>query len=224
MVSVGALTSFKIWFKKHYSFHGYVMVVLLRQTFYRCSLQQCLKQLILALLDCISRTYSMGLSRPSVVRVAIISEPIGYITFKFQFLLALGHMHRCLGFCCCFYNSGQKKMHFPIFFAFVNTNLMGEKKLFCQTFSELSSPCSSQKVLFLEFWNFEFPICHDCISFFLTRDSMGTKTSKRYFSLKSLLDFSKLLLNFLLSGPHISAVWNFEILSLRFLTNCFRNF
>ncbi len=38
---------------------------------------------------------------------------------------------------------------------------------------------------------------------------MGGKTSKRYSTLKSLLNPFKLFLNFLLSGPHKSAVLDF---------------
>ncbi len=38
---------------------------------------------------------------------------------------------------------------------------------------------------------------------------MGANTSKRNSSLKSLLNFSKLLLNFLLSSPHKPAVLDF---------------
>ena len=48
---------------------------------------------------------------------------------------------------------------------------------------------------------------------------MGGKTSKRYSSLKLLLNPFKLFPNFHLSGPRKSSVLNFEILSLRFLTN-----
>ena len=43
---------------------------------------------------------------------------------------------------------------------------------------------------------------------------MGKQTPKRYSSIKSLLNFFKLLLNFLLRGPHKSTGLNFEILSL----------
>ena len=43
---------------------------------------------------------------------------------------------------------------------------------------------------------------------------MGAKSSKRYSSLKSLFNFSKLLLNFLPSGPHKVLLE----LSLRYLT------
>ncbi len=52
-------------------------------------------------------------------------------------------------------------------------------------------------------------------SFSLTWDPMGAKTSKRYSSLKSLLNPFKLFLKFLLSGPHKSTLlgfWNFEFL------------
>ncbi len=38
---------------------------------------------------------------------------------------------------------------------------------------------------------------------------MGAKTSKRYFSLKSLLNPFKLFLNFLVSGPDKSIVLDF---------------
>ena len=53
----------------------------------------------LALLDRVSRSYSMGrcsssVARPSVVRGAIISEHIGQISFKFQLLLLLRHTPR----------------------------------------------------------------------------------------------------------------------------------
>ncbi len=40
---------------------------------------------------------------------------------------------------------------------------------------------------------------------------MGAKTSKRYPSIKSLLDPFKLFLNFLLSGPHKSTVLHLYI-------------
>ena len=46
-------------------------------------------------------------------------------------------------------------------------------------------------------------------SFSLTLDSMGVKTSKRYSSLKSLLDFSTLVLNFIHSGRHKSTAFGF---------------
>ncbi len=50
---------------------------------------------------------------------------------------------------------------------------------------------------------------YEYFSFSLTWDPMGTKTSKRYSCLKSLLNPFKLVLNFLLSGPHKSTVLNF---------------
>ncbi len=46
-------------------------------------------------------------------------------------------------------------------------------------------------------------------SFSLIWDPMGAKTSKRYFSLKSLLNSFKLVVKFLLSGPHKSTVLDF---------------
>ncbi len=76
----------------------------------------------------------------------------------------------------------------------------------------LSSP---HKIPFLDFWNFEFLIFQDFFSFSLTWDPIGAQTSKRYSSLKSLLNHFNLFLNFLLSGSHKSTVldfWNFEFL------------
>ncbi len=63
------------------------------------------------------------------------------------------------------------------------------------------------------FWNFEIKIFHNM-------GPCGAKTSKRYSSLKSLLNFSKTLTSpelFLIS-PHISTFLIFETLSLRFFT------
>ncbi len=51
---------------------------------------------------------------------------------------------------------------------------------------------------------------------------MGAKTSKRYSSIKSLLNLFKLFMNFLLSGPHKSTVLifiNFEFLIFNELLN-----
>ncbi len=83
-----------------------------------------------------------------------------------------------------------------------------------QTLSEISSQWSYKSSV-LDFWNFEFLIFQEFCSFSLTWDPMGAKTSKRYSSLKSLLNPFKLFLNFLLSGPDKSTVldfWNFEFL------------
>ena len=67
----------------------------------------------------------MGLCPSSVVRVAIISERIGYISFKFQLLLALALTPRR------FFEFLKKKKHFPFFhdfvFFFVNMGLYGSK-------------------------------------------------------------------------------------------------
>ncbi len=53
-------------------------------------------QQFLALLDSVSRAYSMGLCASSVVRPSsvawIISEVTAWIAFKFQLWLPLGHM------------------------------------------------------------------------------------------------------------------------------------
>ena len=100
---------------------------------------------------------------PSAVRVAISSEHIWQIYFKFQLLLALGHAPR------------------------------------------LSSDLETKNA-FSNFSRFFF-------SFSLTWDPVGAKTWKRYSSLKSRLNDSKLLMNFLLGGPHKRTVlefWNFE--------------
>ncbi len=74
------------------------------------------------------------------------------------------------------------------------------------------------KVRFLDFWNFEFLIFSRFFYIYilssLTWEPMGAKTSIRYTSLKLRLNFSQLLLNFLLSGPGKSTVldfWNFEL-------------
>ncbi len=60
-----------------------------------------------------------------------------------------------------------------------------------------------------DFLNFELTNFHEFYSFSLTLGPMGAKTSKRYSSLKSLLNLSKLFLTFLLSGPHKSTVLDF---------------
>ncbi len=52
-------------------------------------------------------------------------------------------------------------------------------------------------------------IFYEYFSFSLTWDPMGAKSSKNYFSLKSLLNPFKLFLNFLLIGPHKSTVLDF---------------
>ena len=98
----------------------------------------------------------------SVVRVAIISDPIGQISFKFQLLLPLGHTPR------------------------VVLELLKNKRAF--------SNFSGFFVLFS-----------------LTWDPMWAKTSKRYSSLKSLLNIFTLFLKLLLSGPHKSTVFGFWV-------------
>ncbi len=97
-----------------------------------------------------------------------------------------------------------------MFFVFVTWDPMGAKPSILlllpqiafgsfQTFPEFSSECPLKKVLFwiLKFWVYDFFF----FSFSLTCDSMGSKSSKRYSSIKSL--------NFLLSGAHKSTVLDF---------------
>ncbi len=79
-------------------------------------------------------------------------------------------------------------------------------------FLNFFSQWSSQNAV-LEFWNVEFT------TFSLTWGPMGAKTSKHYCysSLKLLLHFSKLLLNFLLRGPNKCTGEGFKKkMSLRF--------
>ncbi len=74
---------------------------------------------------------------------------------------------------------------------------------------------------FLKFWVFYFS--QFLFSFSLTWSPMAAKTSKRYSSLKSLLNPFKLFLNVLLGGPHKSTVldfWNYEFI-FEFII-CFR--
>ncbi len=65
------------------------------------------------------------------------------------------------------------------------------------------------KSTLLDFSNVEFLIFQEFCSFLLTSNPMGAKTSKRYSSLKSLLNPFKLFLNFLFSCPHNSALLDF---------------
>ena len=116
----------------------------------------------------------------------------------------------------------KKKPRLPNF-VFVNTVPYGSKNF--------------QTQLFSIFLNYEFTIFHEFLSFSLTWDPMGGKVLKNYYYFKRLWNFPnfsyifypkalckslftvfKLLLNFLLSGPHKSTVFGiFEILSFRFL-------
>ena len=111
----------------------------------------------------------------------------------------------------------EKKIWFlRIFFVFVNMRPYGSKifkRLLlpqidiesCEPFSEISSQWSSQKYSFGFFFFF--------VS--VTWDPMGVKTSKRYSSLKSLLNLFDMFLNFLINGPRKGTVldfWNCEFL------------
>ena len=96
---------------------------------------------------------------------SIISEPIAWISFKYWFLLSLGHMPRYILI---------KKMILEflwIFFVFVNMGPYGSKNLKTlllsqitfesfQTFSEISSELSKQIKKyyfgFLKFWVYDF--------------------------------------------------------------------
>ena len=65
---------------------------------------------------------------------------------------------------------------------------------------------------FLNFWKKK--IFYECFSFSLTWDPIGAKTSKRYSSLKSLLNPFKPFLNFfsVVLTKAVLNVWNFEFL------------
>ena len=174
-----------------------------------------------------------GLCPASGVRVAIISEPIEQIHFKFQLWFPMDHTPKT------FFEFLKKKMHFQmfedLFFVFVLIVLtwdpMGAQN--SKRYSALKSLLNLFK-LFLnfllsgphkstiwDFWKFEFLIFQDFFSFSLTWDSVGAKSSKRYSSHKSLRNPLKLFLNFLVSSPQkkycfgISKLWVFE-------TSCFR--
>ena len=74
-----------------------------------------------------------------------------------------------------------------------------------------NGPHKTLKTTFGVFENWSFNIF---FSFSLTWEPMGAKTSKRYSSIKSLLNPFEPFLNFLLSGSHKGTVldfWNFEI-------------
>ncbi len=86
-----------------------------------------------------------------------------------------------------------------------------------QTSPEVSSQWSTWNHVW-DFLNFENWNFNDCFSFALTWDPMAAKISKRYHSLKSVFYPFKLFMHFLLSGPHESTFWIFEIFSFRFLT------
>ena len=68
------------------------------------------------------------------------------------------------------------------------------------------------------FWKKTFSDFSRFFPFSLTWDPMGAKFSKPHPSLKSLLNFSKLFLNFLLNSPHYKVLFCiFDILSFGFL-------
>ena len=91
-----------------------------------------------------------------------------------------------------------------------------------QTFSEFSSQWSTQNYVW-DFWNFENWNFND--SFSLTWETKGAKTSKRYSSLKSVVNPFKLFFDFSSQWSSQKVLfWIFEILSFRFLTNFFFKF
>ncbi len=79
----------------------------------------------------------------------------------------------------------------------------------------LSGPHKSSTVL--DFWNFELLIFHDLFSFSSTWDPMGAKTSKRYSSLKSILNFSNF--SWILSSVVLTKVLFWIFLTNMYLEN-----
>ncbi len=108
---------------------------------------------LLALLYCVSRDYSTGLSASSVIRVAINSEPIRQISFKF-------HFSSCLPLAI---RPDDLFIYLFIFFVFANMGPYWSKHysslkslcLFFQTCPECSSQRYPQKYC-LGFLNFDF--------------------------------------------------------------------
>ncbi len=180
----------------------------------------------LALLDYVSRAHEIKIRPSSVVCPSV----------RLWRRLSLKLLHGFLSIFCCGFPWAicldvffifEKKRHFLIFYEYFSFSLtwdpMGAKP--SKRYSSLKKLLNLFKLLLnfllsgahkstvLDFWNFEFRIFHEFFSFLLTWDSMGAKTSKRYSSLKSLLNLFKLFLNFLLSGPRKSTVldfWNIE--------------
>ncbi len=123
----------------------------------------------------------------------------------------------------------KQKIFLRIFFVSVNMGPYGRQNFKTlllpqitfesfQTFSD-SSQWSSQKYCF-GFWNFECLIFREFVSFSLTWDPMGGKTSKCYSSLKSFLNPFKLFSEF--SSQWYSQKYCFgllKFLSFWFLTN-----
>ena len=146
---------------------------------------------------------------PSVVRpsvASIISEPIAWDSFKlpiwrfFDFYF-LKYIFWLLTIFFILANMG------PMGAKFQNTTPYSNHFWISSNFRVFFSMVLT-KVLFWIFINF-----NTIFQFSLTQDPMGMKISKRYSSFKLLLNYSKLLLKFLLSGPHKRTLldfWNFE--------------
>ncbi len=71
--------------------------------------------------------------------------------------------------------------------------------------------------LLIKFGGWGWVVVYEYFSFSLTWDLVGAKISKRY-SYKSQWNVSKLVLNFLLKGPHKNTFGVFEILKIEHLT------
>ncbi len=160
---------------------------------------------------------------PSVVRVAIISESIERISFKFQLLLAPSQT---------FFNFWKTRV-FQFLYRFLYLSSFSlscmrpheskKSKLYSflkslLSFSNFSWIFSGPlKSTALDFWNFDFTI-FICFRF---RYNYGTLWEQKFqndtppsngldSSLKWLLNFIKLHLNFLLSGHHKMTVLDFR--------------
>ncbi len=153
----------------------------------------------------------------SVIRVTIISEPIGQISFKFQLLFGLDHTPRRV------FEFLKNKKHFPIFHVFSSFLLtcypMGAKtsnitppsnhfrsfKLLLNSFSVVLTRVLASR---FEILSWQFVMIFFSLS--LTWDPMGAKTSKGYSSLKPLLNlipnFSWILFSVF---PTKVLLWNF---------------
>ncbi len=148
---------------------------------------------LLALLDYVSRANEIEIRPSSVCSIDYLwSYCMDF--FKFQLWLPLGHMPRLF-----FIFEKKNCLNFYEYFSFSLTwDPMGAKtsKRY-SSFKSLLNPFNlflnfllsgPDKSTVLDFWNFEFLTFQEFCSFSLTWDPMGAKTSKRYSSLKSLLN------------------------------------
>ncbi len=166
----------------------------------------------------------MGICPSSVIRPSFGRPCRSYLRiycgdfFKFQLLLALGNRPTFFFFffLISFFNFDERFFRFVKMGPYSSDNhktlLLPQIAFdfFFQTSPEFSSQWSWQKYCF-GFLKIESRFF--MIFFTLTWNPMRGKVSKRYSVLKLLLNFSKLVLNFLPIGPHKRAVldfWNFE--------------